>query len=203
MTNEWTHRFTDTRNITDADKPAILEVEAGLHLLSGNARPYFSVTGSMYRPKRRHDPFMCGCLHDDILKHWPTLAPIVALHLSDDTGTPMHAIANSWYQLAGYYGGPGEAYHAGNGKSQHWKPGGEFDGYRESTPDECLKSFAEYVRISIEEARRIADTWKAEAPSLNAVKAMHAQWCKGQAERWQQEANAGIALLDALIAAKG
>jgi hypothetical protein len=45
------------------------------------------------------DCFACGCLHDEALAAFPELAPIVAVHLSDVDGVPMHAEANGRYHV--------------------------------------------------------------------------------------------------------
>lgn len=47
-----------------------------------------------------------GCVHEIILSVAPELAPIVAAHLADQDGTPMHAEANGWY----FYSGGAAAY---------------------------------------------------------------------------------------------
>lgn len=195
MTEEWAHKFTDTRVYTGPDYtgPVGLTVEAGLHKLQGNDRPYFSVTGHTYDA--------AGCLHDYIRAVWPELQPVIALHLSDDTGWPMHAEANSWYQLAGYYGGASEKYHAGNGKRQIWKSDGTFDAYREPTPDECLQSFADYVRIPLDKALELADSWRTgDGPNAFGMTRMYFRnWLERQRPRFKAEADAAIALLDRLI----
>jgi hypothetical protein len=38
-------------------------------------------------------------MHDDVLKYFPQLALVVALHLSDDRGIPMHLEANGLFHL--------------------------------------------------------------------------------------------------------
>jgi hypothetical protein len=192
--SEWTHRFTAVKPCPTYASRCNIKVEAGLHHLEGNSRPYFSVTGEIYRPGAR-DCECCGCIHDEIAKHWPELQPIIALHLSDDTGMPMHGAANSWYQLAGYYNGAGERYHAGNNRGNH---SGQ---YREPTPDECLQSFADYVRIPIEEAQALAEQWRCD-DDYASTKRWFMQWFAGQADRFQREADEGKALLDRLIANK-
>lgn len=63
-------------------------------------RPYFSVTGTD-RDLRYRDSMSSGAIHETILQVFPELAPIVALHLSDDNGVPMHAEANGWYWAGG------------------------------------------------------------------------------------------------------
>lgn len=77
---------------------ATLTATAGLCHMDGNRRPYFSVTGDIRR-RNANDIDAGGCIHDEILAHWPVLAPVVALHLADDTGVPMHAVANGHYWL--------------------------------------------------------------------------------------------------------
>jgi hypothetical protein len=74
-----------------------------LHKLAGNERPYFSVTGDLWTSERTYhsgndrNHLEGGCIHERILAAWPELAPLVALHLSDDTGAPMHDVENGWY----------------------------------------------------------------------------------------------------------
>jgi hypothetical protein len=125
---------------------------AMLHHLEGNARPYFSVTGEVYEKSKWGDhygrePVMCGCCHEMIAETWPELAPLIALHLSDDNGQPTHGAANGWYWLAGALGGMGERYHGGSGES-----------YSAKSPIDCLMIFANYVRISAADAVRLANS---------------------------------------------
>lgn len=197
--NEWTMRLPD-----DEAKywgAAYITIKAELHHYASNARPHFSITATIHKG----DTYPCsdrlwvagGCLHGSILKARPDLAPLVALHLSDDTGAPMHAEANGWYWLAGALGGMGERYHGGNAKIQHWKDSPtdrEFDGYRESTPDECLRIFADHCRMSMEEARTVAEFVKG-AKSPRECWRLH---CASMGERWAREALAGIELLKTL-----
>lgn len=58
--------------------------------------PYFSVTSQR------------GANHEAILAACPALAPVVAMHLHDEDGVPMHAVANLAYHLG--HGDVGEAY---------------------------------------------------------------------------------------------
>ena len=136
-------------------------------------------------------------MHPEVITYWPELAPIVALHLSNDHGVPMYAEANGWYQLAGYYGGADERYHAGNSKRQVWRADGTFDAYREPTPSECLSSWAAYVRIPRAEAEQLAARWYADDDTAS-MKRWHREWILTQYSRWQVEADAAIALLDEL-----
>ena len=66
----------------------------------GNGHNTFSITGEIWRAKNGQpigrDCESCGCIHDDIAKHLPELAPYIKWHLvsSDE---PMHYIANTVY----------------------------------------------------------------------------------------------------------
>lgn len=195
---EWQHKYQATKPYPDYGPRHLIRVTAGLHYVSGNSLPYFSVGADIYRPGGR-DIEAGGCLHREVLSLWPDLAPIVALHLSDSNGVPMHAMANGWYQLAGYYGGADERYHGGNSERQHWNADGSFNGYRLSTPDECLESFADHVRLPLEEARALAIGWEYRE-DWASTKRWYVQWVETQRARWQTEADAARALLDTLIA---
>jgi hypothetical protein len=76
-----------------------ITVNAELVKRGGNEYPYFSLTGEISRnDKRFRDPIIaCGCIHDEILHHFPQLAPLAAVHLSAADGQPMHAEANARY----------------------------------------------------------------------------------------------------------
>ena len=80
-------------------KPVRLEVEAKLYVLGSNEYPYYSLTGSVKSyDKRLRDPYLAGGpIHDTILKHFPHLAPLVTVHLSEADGRPIHAEANARY----------------------------------------------------------------------------------------------------------
>lgn len=204
-----------------------ITITAKADLLRGNSHPHFSVTGEVINPRRKDDCEMCGCLHDEAARFWPAIKPIIALHLSNaDDGEPMHADANGFYHLAGALpecNNLGQNYHSGNGESQHWKENGEFDGYRFSTPGECLAIMAEHLRISPEQAAAIRDAVKAEYEKVieagrfrtseftweelqkyaaKAARATFSEFVKAQADRWKAEAEAGVELIRTL-AAKG
>ncbi|HET6329210.1 MAG TPA: hypothetical protein VFF76_00345 [Holophagaceae bacterium] len=66
--------------------------------LRGNAEPYFSLQGDL---KQRGRIVECGMLHERILKAWPDLADLAALHSSDIHGVPTHAVENGWYWTGG------------------------------------------------------------------------------------------------------
>lgn len=165
----------------------ILTATARLHHLSGNARPHFSVTGEERNPRIRRDNGIvaCGCLHDDIAKYFPKLRPIIAMHLSDDTGTPMHADANGWYLMAGALGGAMEQYHAGNSNRHMPLMPHEIDQakpyitteYCYPTADECLRFWAEHVRVGYADALNYKlDIMRHLGPMADAVVSCGQQW---------------------------
>ncbi len=100
-----------------------------LSWLKGNAKPYFSLTAS---GKDRGSEFG-GCCHDDILRQWPDLQPLVDLHLSDVDGVPTHALENGFYHLGG----------------THWQEA-KFD------------VAARHFRITEDDARKLASLTKGE-----------------------------------------
>ncbi len=192
---EWMYRYTSRRGRPTVGPRAYSEVDAGLHYLKGNSLPHFSVTMMTWEKPNANDCMDAGCQHETVLRLWPKLAPVVRLHLSDSEGKLMHMEANGWYQLAGFYG------HAGNPKRQIWAPDGTFVAYREPTPDECLQSFANHVRIEVEEARILAHGWQRGIDYAEA-RPLYAAWLKTQNERFNHEADEAIAVLQSLIDAQ-
>lgn len=82
----------------------------GMHYLSGNSAPYFSITATQERAGRRGGRWCddaCGCMHDAIAQHFPHLVPLIRWHLADQTGVPMHYAANAAYWF-GKIGSPKE-----------------------------------------------------------------------------------------------
>lgn len=67
----------------------------------GGQAPHFSATGEERNLRRRGDEQVeaCGTMHDEIVRYFPELAPVVRVHLSGADGTPMHAVANGLYWL--------------------------------------------------------------------------------------------------------
>jgi hypothetical protein len=80
-------------------KRVLLEVKAKLYKHSGNDYAYYSITGTISRQDKRYrDPVITGgAIHEDILEHYPELAPLVSVHLSAPDGVPMYAEANARY----------------------------------------------------------------------------------------------------------
>jgi hypothetical protein len=62
----------------------------------GNGHNTFSITAEIWDSRRKNDCDSCGCLHNDIAKHFPELTPAIKWHLCSSDG-PMHYIANTLY----------------------------------------------------------------------------------------------------------
>lgn len=162
-------------------------VAFGLHHLRGNSSPYFSITADGYIDGRWS---FGGCCHDEIAQRLPDLSDVIALHLSDMDGAPMHASSNAWYWLAGVVD-VGEQYHGGSGSSAKGAM-------------ECLRIFANHVRLPEKEAHRIIGHFarmsmegkrrgpEAYSESRKRAKLMFARWIDEQRPRWKAEANALI-----------
>lgn len=67
----------------------------------GNGHNSFAITGEIRDPRVRQDNGIvsCGCIHDEIEKHFPELAHLIKWHLSSTDG-PMHYIANTVYHAS-------------------------------------------------------------------------------------------------------
>lgn len=85
------------RTFTDEAAKYTITVTAELSWHKGNNKPYFSLTA--YGNDRGSG--FGGCCHEEILRRWPDLQPLVDLHLSDIDGVPMHAVENGFYHLGG------------------------------------------------------------------------------------------------------
>lgn len=157
-----------------------MDVEGGLRSFTGQ-RPYFSLTADVKRKagNGRWVEDSGGAMHEEILRLFPTLADLAALHLSDDRGAPMHAESNGWYWMAGALGGSGERHHGGN------------SGYAKSKPEEeCLQIFAKHARVTMPVAAALRDSLAAGAPDTR--RAVFREWIGAQGERWALEAAACI-----------
>lgn len=64
----------------------------------GNGHNTFSVTADVVTPasKRRGDTEAGGCMHEEIAKSFPELAPFIKWHLTS-TDEPLHYVANTVY----------------------------------------------------------------------------------------------------------
>lgn len=108
---------TLTRDLPNRDR-VVVELELriadnGERLVDGIS-PCFSATYDIYEARRNasgaarqrmgREADGGGTLGDEMVRHFPEAAPIVALHLSDPDGVPMHAEANGWYWYSSYDG---------------------------------------------------------------------------------------------------
>lgn len=159
-----------------------LKVYGGLHFIRGNHAPYFSLTAMLYQKRNgvwKEDS--AGCQHDLILKHFPDLADLAALHLSDIDGVPMYAVENGYYWLAGTAQGLGEKYHGGSGSSAQ-------------TPDKCLDILMRHFRITAVEAlaliAKVSGAY--DVDNTKGAKECLAAWVERQKPRWKVEANTCI-----------
>lgn len=69
----------------------------------GNRHNTFSITGTIWNSlngvKVGRDSVSCGCLHEEIAKHFPSLQPFLKWHLVSSEG-PMHYVANTIYHAS-------------------------------------------------------------------------------------------------------
>lgn len=141
----------------------------------GNQSPYFSITANEYENSILQS---CGCMHEDILKHFPKLQDFVDMHLSDINGIPMHAIANGWYWLLKSLGN----------NFTDW-PG-------QQTPEESFKIFCDHLRITERQGRDIQDTilntiaiTPGIDPKFNEAKKQFIEIVNAMFPRWKKEAD--------------
>ena len=70
-----------------------------------NGHNTFAITGEIWRAKQgqpvERDCESCGCIHEDITKRLPKLAPYIKWHLTSSDG-PMYYIANTVYHAQSY-----------------------------------------------------------------------------------------------------
>ena len=90
---------------------AIYSKEENLYIqcVVDTSRGYFSVTGTIglggrgkkFDPTvimgRQRETVCCGCIHDEIVRIWPQLKPVVDMHLCDLNGYIMHFLENGLY----------------------------------------------------------------------------------------------------------
>lgn len=77
-----------------------IDVRISLNDECKNGHQDFSITGDIYaHPSSKADKYFRsgGCLHEEILEHFPEFAPFVRLHCCDYDGVPMYPAANMLY----------------------------------------------------------------------------------------------------------
>lgn len=143
----WTHKYVATRVTPGPTHRGIRSkrttVTAGLHHIENNKAPYFSVTCSIDEQAMNNRWMEAGggASHEHIARLFPHLAPVIALHLAYEDGTPMHATANA-------------IYHAG------------FSQYPDARCDEHLAS---HLRITPTEAMQLVETCAATDDPAQAM----------------------------------
>lgn len=168
----------------------VMVVNATLHYIRGNKLPYFSVTADVYslrkvggRSYRRWESG--GAQHELVLEHFPELAPLVALHLSDMDGVPMHAVGNGYYWLAGALGGLGEKYHGSNNGTH--------------TTAQCRDVAIKHFRITPEEFDWLANFARQETSKALRIALIEDVIANTLAARWKAEADAAIKAFDLTV----
>lgn len=152
----------------------------------GNQAPYFSVTGEELNLRRRGDDQLvaCGCLHDMIVKYWPELEPVIKVHLADEHGVPMHAVANALYWFGFTKYPPDNDYGrrvlATDANGIVWAP----------------SASADHLRVTVEEACAIREALVYEQG--NRTMRMEEIVRSDLAARWQADADAAMAVLTAV-----
>lgn len=87
--------ISQARPIKGYDKGAGLRVEIRFDDSCSNGHDTFAITADVRVPGRR-DIEAGGCLHEDIARVFPELAPLIRWHLVSTDG-PMHYVANTVY----------------------------------------------------------------------------------------------------------
>jgi hypothetical protein len=137
-----------------------IEVHYGLRAFDHQA-PYFAVTADVWDTRyRAGDPDSAGQNHEIVSAVFPHLRDMIALHMSNIDGVPMHAIENGWFWFSDFDGGftPStwrELSPAQRAEDYLRAPAGYFDGV--VTKDEFV--------AKIDELRPV---WKAEADAAIA-----------------------------------
>jgi len=87
---------TRTVEYTEDGQYHRLEIRYGFECFSGQD-PYFSITGAVFGPNGYN---VWGCVHDEIRKYAPDLAPLIKWHLVSVVKGPMHYVANGlfWWE---------------------------------------------------------------------------------------------------------
>ncbi|RWO06327.1 MAG: hypothetical protein EOS07_22070 [Mesorhizobium sp.] len=92
---------TVARPISGYGKGATIRAELRFDDNCKNGHSTFAITAEIRDPRMRRDRGIvaCGCLHDEIAKTFPELAPLIRWHLVSIDG-PMHYIANTVYMAS-------------------------------------------------------------------------------------------------------
>jgi hypothetical protein len=143
-----------SKTYTDNGQTFRLVVEGGLNYIKGNTKPYFSITASQFIKKgnNRFYEYACGCLHDEIKKVFGSkFDDLIALHLSDIDGMPMHPVENG-------------AYYLGFSKYQGFNPESASNHFRISK-DELMNEWFKIIKKDdvASLCNKLAPSWKMQA----------------------------------------
>jgi hypothetical protein len=155
----------------------LMVVRAGLHYIKGNSAPHFSITADVHQTGRPERFWACGAMHDEILRYRPSTFDLLAMHLRDMDGSPMHAVANGLYWLAGCCGGLGQQYHGGSGQSG-------------KTPAECLRIASEHFLVPPTELDPIR--LRLLSAPADQYKPIISEFCETLRPMWSERAAAAI-----------
>lgn len=101
LTTQQTKTFSKV--FYENDKQHIIFVKVRYDDQCGNGHNTFAITGEIWRAyhgeKVGRDCLTSGCIHEEIAKHFPSLAPLFKWHLCSSDG-PMHYIANTVYHAS-------------------------------------------------------------------------------------------------------
>ena len=87
------------KEYTERGKPYVIYCRVRYDDRCNNGHNTFSITGEIWtRPKGR-DCESCGCIHEEITKHFPELAPFIKWHLCSSDG-PLHYLANTVFHAS-------------------------------------------------------------------------------------------------------
>lgn len=94
-------KYTEKREVMHLDKKHEIIVSIRLDDECKNGFDEFAITGEVYwvRKNGRRTFMVGGCIHDEIAEHFPHLSTFIKLHLCDNSGIPMYAVENGFYQL--------------------------------------------------------------------------------------------------------
>jgi len=164
---EWNKVFTEF------NQKHRIKVTAELYSL-GEQAPHFSITGEVDRKanNNRWMPFLSGCIHREVLEHFPELEILTEIHLSDENGVPMHAYAN-----AAYWAG-----HSG-------------------TKEKDTDMLAKHLRVSREQANEMVtyiDHYYGEFDKITTPESAWKNTCQDfdLPQQWAAEAQAALELLN-------
>lgn len=196
-------RRTMVRDMPNGSR-IVANVEVRLPGESRGLSPAFSVTGEVYeqhgtwngaaRHRNGRESDIGGCIHDEILRAFPELAPVVALHLSDpETGEPMHAESNGWYWYAGSRADlrATERYTGFSGIYAHQLEKRGLSDDDSGREDYCYQVACKTLQVS--EIPRFDSTF-----GSTATRAAFSAFVDDQRDRWRQEAADARALVESL-----